>query len=263
MLKQAVLLAFGLVFFFCLFTIIEKIFAGIKNKKVFRRGFKLDVLYFFLIPLIFKPTVKACTILMIVPAYYLLLGQMPTKELIMAGHGSISELPAWGQYIIAICLFDFIGYWMHRWFHKGRQWKIHAIHHCSKDLDWLSSIRLHPLNELITNICRATPIILLGFSPAVVAISPFFFALYAVLLHANVNWSFGPFKTVIASPVFHRWHHSKHKDAIDKNFAGLFPIFDILFGTYYMPKDVSPHNFGIHDKIPENFLKHMVYPFKR
>lgn len=57
--------------------------------------------------------------------------------------------------------------------------------------------------------------------------------------------------TLTATPVFHRWHHSRDRGAWDKNFAGLLPLWDILFGTYYMPKDRWPENFGIRDRWPK------------
>jgi Fatty acid hydroxylase superfamily len=59
--------------------------------------------------------------------------------------------------------------------------------------------------------------------------------LFAILFHANVDWDWGPPRSVIAAPRFHRWHHTGEAEARDKNFAGLLPLWDILFGTYYMP----------------------------
>lgn len=48
-----------------------------------------------------------------------------------------------------------------------------------------------------------------------------------------------------------------------KNFAGLFPIWDILFGTFYMSKGQYPKKFGIDETMPENFKAQMLYPFKK
>lgn len=45
------------------------------------------------------------------------------------------------------------------------------------------------------------------------------------LLHANVSFNFCVFKYIVSTPQFHRWHHSRSEEAIDKNFAGLFPVF--------------------------------------
>jgi sterol desaturase/sphingolipid hydroxylase (fatty acid hydroxylase superfamily) len=78
-----------------------------------------------------------------------------------------------------------------------------------------------------------------------------------------VNWDFGPLRYVIATPVFHRWHHSKDREAWDKNFAGLFVFWDILFGTFYMPKGRYPENFGIPEEFPKDFVGQLVHPFAR
>ena len=53
---------------------------------------------------------------------------------------------------------------------------------------------------------------------------------YAIFVHANVPWSFGPLRYVIATPAFHRWHHAAEEQGLNHNFAGLFPLFDLLFG---------------------------------
>jgi fatty acid hydroxylase family protein len=62
----------------------------------------------------------------------------------------------------------------------------------------------------------------------------------AILVHANLDWDWGPLRALLASPRFHRRHHTDEANARDKNFAGLRPIWDILFGTYYMPRNRLP-----------------------
>ena len=59
-----------------------------------------------------------------------------------------------------------------------------------------------------------------------------FFSLYAILLHANVSWSFGPLRYVLASPRFHRWHHTIEAEARDKNFAGIFAFIDLAVEAF-------------------------------
>ena len=113
----------------------------------------------------------------------------------------------------------------------------------------------------MNKLAQATPVLLLGYNPTVTLSTAPLLTLYAVFLHANVNWDFGPLRTVLATPVFHRWHHSKDREAWDKNFAGLFPIWDLLFGTYYMPKGRWPENFGICEPMPSHFLGQLWSPF--
>jgi sterol desaturase/sphingolipid hydroxylase (fatty acid hydroxylase superfamily) len=91
-----------------------------------------------------------------------------------------------------------------------------------------------------------------------------FLTFYAIMLHANVSWTFGPLRNVFASPTFHRWHHTSEDLALNKNFAGLFPVFDRLFGTLYLPDDKRPTDFGAHNaSMPEGFLGQMAYPFRQ
>jgi sterol desaturase/sphingolipid hydroxylase (fatty acid hydroxylase superfamily) len=177
------------------------------------------------------------------------------------GYGPLSRQPLWLQAVQIYVLVDFIAYWTHRLFHRGRWWPFHAVHHSSEELDWLASIRVHPVNDLVNKLAQAVPVLLMGYNPTVTLSTAPVLTFYAILLHANVNWDFGPLRRVIATPVFHRWHHSKDREAWDKNFAGLLPIWDILFGTFYMPKGRYPENFGIHDEMPKGFLGQLWRPF--
>jgi sterol desaturase/sphingolipid hydroxylase (fatty acid hydroxylase superfamily) len=137
------------------------------------------------------------------------------------------------------------------------------VHHSSQDLDWLSSVRVHPVNDMIARILQAVPIVALGFNVAAVAAFAAVVPIYAITLHANLNWTYGPFRYVIASPAFHRWHHTSADEGRDKNFAGFFPIWDLLFGTFYMPKGEQPRVFGVDDAIPRGLLGQLIYPFRR
>jgi len=109
-------------------------------------------------------------------------------------------------------------------------------------------------------IAKALP----GFEPrAVFALAPFNIA-YSALVHANLKWTFGPLKYVLASPVFHRWHHTSEEEGLNKNFAGAFPWIDVLFGTFHMPPKEQPTVFGVAgSSVPESFLRQLVYPFRR
>jgi len=122
---------------------------------------------------------------------------------------------------------------------------------------------VHPVNELVNRVAQVLPILLLGFNPVLTLAAAPVLTLYAIFLHANVNWDFGPFRLVLASPAFHRWHHSRDREAWDKNFAGLLPAWDWLFGTLYLPRDRVPANFGIHEPMPPGLLGQLRQPFTR
>lgn len=158
---------------------------------------------------------------------------------------------------------DILQYWTHRLFHTGHFWKFHAIHHAPQNVDWLTCVRFHPGNLLIHSTMVFVITYMAGFSPAAWLILAPFNMIYSPLVHANVNWTYGPFRYVLASPVFHRWHHTYEAEGGNKNFAPTFPFLDMLFGTYYDPKDKKPMVFGAeNDSVPEDILGQLAYPFR-
>ena len=174
----------------------------------------------------------------------------------------LATLPAGPQIFLFLLLFDCSLYWNHRLFHTGRWWKYHAIHHAPEILDWLSAVRVNPVNDFVGNLLSLIPILVLGFNPELVVPFGVVVGFYALVVHADLDWDFGPFRHVIASPAFHRWHHSKDTEAWDKNFAALFPVWDVLFGTFYLPRGKRPANFGIHDPMPKSLWGQLTQPFR-
>lgn len=242
-------------------VLIERLWPARRGQPLLRRGFWTDVAYWVFTPLVTR-AISRIGVIAALLILFLLLGWRLDKEAIMAGYGPIGAQPPLLQAIELIILLDLTGYWMHRLFHHRRLWRFHAIHHSSEDLDWLSAVRLHPVNDVLNRTVPAVVMVLLGFSPVALAGALPFFALYAILLHANVTWDFGPLRSVIASPAFHRWHHTGEAEGRDKNFAGLLPVWDILFGTYWMPRR-TPVAFGVDDDVPATLWGQLLWPFRQ
>jgi len=255
----ATLLILGAIFF-----VIERLLGrgSGRAQPVFRKGFGTDVVYWFTTILLAKPVVRT---LFILPLGVLVLAKLTPVDVLKLGEyrgfGPLSQQPVWLQAIEIYVLVDFFTYWTHRLFHRSRMWPFHAVHHSSEDLDWLGALRVHPVNDFVNKLMQASPLLLVGFNPLVTLSTAPFLTSYAIFLHANVNWDFGPLRRIIATPVFHRWHHSRDREAWDKNFAGLFPFWDILFGTYYMPRGRFPENFGICEPMPKSYLGQLWEPF--
>jgi sterol desaturase/sphingolipid hydroxylase (fatty acid hydroxylase superfamily) len=187
-----------------------------------------------------------------------------SEDWLRQGFGPLARQPAWLQAIEFLVLFELGSYWMHRWFHGNRLWRFHAVHHSSQQLDWLSTVRHHPVNDVAQRIAQALPAFLLGFSPQVIAWCLPALTFHSLLIHANVRWSFGVVGLVIVSPAYHHWHHTCEMEGRDKNYAELCPVWDFLFGTYYQPVGRHPEQFGIDDQtFPEHFLGQLWYPFRR
>ena len=180
------------------------------------------------------------------------------------GHGPLSTLPLAVQAILSLVASDFMLYWLHRMFHGGGFWKYHAVHHSSEDVDWISAARFHPVNLVLGTIGVDVLMLLAGISPnAMVLLAPFNI-FHSAFVHANLNWTLGPFRYVLATPVFHRWHHTLPEEGGNTNFAGTFPVWDLLFGTYRMPEGRLPESYGIDGQasFPHEIVGQMAYPFR-
>ncbi len=226
---------------------------------------RTDLIYWFFTPLVTRAmstVALAIALVALARALGMHVGFADLGQVLVA-HGPIAREPVWLQGAEALVLADGLGYGIHRMFHGRALWPFHAVHHASEHLDWLSSVRLHPVNEAVTRVVQIVPLVLIGFDPRVLAATAPVFTAYALLLHANVDWSFGPLKYVVATPAFHRWHHAADEAAIDSNFAGLFPFWDILFGTFRLPAR-TPERFGLaKGRLPEAFLAQLASPFTR
>ncbi len=188
-----------------------------------------------------------------------LIGAAPAA--ILAGYGPAARLPLLAQAGLMLVAMDVVQYWLHRLFHGRALWPFHAVHHSAEELDWTTTYRIHPVNFAVYSAGALALIKLIGFSPAAfVIMGPFNFVVGA-MVHANLNWTFGPLRYVIASPVFHRWHHVKDPAVHDRNFAPTFPVLDLMFGTFYMPKGVLPSDYGV-EGAPTSYLLQMIWPFQ-
>ena len=255
-------IAVAFVILLVVFGAIDRLRPADKRVPLLRPGISTDLAYWVFTPFVTKAITRLSVIATVIPVAIIAYGRLDA-DLISNGFGPVSRLPLWAQAVLIIILSDFISYWMHRLFHGRRLWKFHAVHHSSNPLDWLSAIRVHPVNDAIMRVAGTLPIIALGFAPKAVAGVVPFLTFMALFIHANLDWDWGPLRSVVASPRFHRWHHTSEIEGRDKNFAGLLPLWDILFGTYYMPANRAPTQFGTDTPMPDGLLGQLMFPFRR
>ena len=183
------------------------------------------------------------------------------QDWMMNGAGWVQGWPLWAQALGVLIVTDISMYWTHRLFHHASLWRFHAIHHAPETLDWLHAARFHPVNLLFHGILANAVAMWIGFPPAAVAALTPFNVLYSAMVHANLNWTFGPLRHVFASPVFHRWHHTGADEGGSKNFAPTFSCLDHLFGTFYMPDGQIPRNLGLTERdMPGTISGQLLYP---
>ncbi|HEY2708101.1 MAG TPA: sterol desaturase family protein [Caulobacteraceae bacterium] len=126
--------------------------------------------------------------------------------------------------------------------------------------NWLASYPKSG-NYLVLNAALGVLAKAVGFSETTLLIAAPIFFFSGALTHANLNWTFGPLRYLVASPVFHRWHHSADPACQNTNFAPMFPVWDLMFGTFHMPKGELPQTFGAVG-VPEGLLGQLVHPFR-
>jgi sterol desaturase/sphingolipid hydroxylase (fatty acid hydroxylase superfamily) len=246
---------------------LERLFPAIRSQPLRRPGLTTDLAYWFFTPLVTRGITRAgltLAVVLLAAAAGVPLDRAHIQAFFFTSSSGLARRqPAVLQVLEVLLLGDLVGYWTHRLFHGRWLWPFHAVHHGSTSLDWLSSVRLHPVNDLLSRLSSVIPILLLGFSPAILAAYVPFLTFYAILLHANVPWTFGSLRYVLASPAFHRWHHTSQEEGLDKNFAGLFPFIDLAFGTFHFPPDRQPERFGIGgERLPEGLFAQLAYPFR-
>lgn len=254
----------SVVFLVVLFWVVEHLLGNKRGRPWRRPRMLVDLGLYLFDTVVTKPinlvVISVAAVALLIPAGVISWEALKAGQ--YQGFGPMARLPGWAQFLAAFVLGDFLLYWIHRWFHGKRLWRFHAVHHSSEQLDWLSSVRGHPVNDIVANALLFFPFLLLGFGPGASAGAGPALGVFALLGHADVDWDWGPFRHVVASPVYHRWHHSKDPAAIDKNFASFLPLWDILFGTHYLPKDRKPQDFGIHEPVEHSVLGLLKHPFK-
>ena len=143
--------------------------------------------------------------------------------------------------IVAFALYlmvlDFANYWVHRAQHRFRWWwGLHSLHHSQMQMSFWADDRNHLLDDLIRDALFALIAVVIGVQPGQFVLLVIATRSLESFQHANVRLSFGRWgERLLVSPRFHRRHHAigDGHEGIHRgcNFAVLFPIWDVLFGT--------------------------------
>jgi sterol desaturase/sphingolipid hydroxylase (fatty acid hydroxylase superfamily) len=134
-------------------------------------------------------------------------------------------------------IFDFFYYWFHRFQHKSRiLWAQHKFHHSEPSLNVTSGNRHHWLEGWMRIFLILIPMqFLIELKPGSLGLIWSTFLLWGYFIHMNIKLNLGPLTPLLAGPQLHRIHHSNLPQHQDKNFAAFFPVYDIVFGSYWKP----------------------------
>lgn len=224
---------------------------------VFREGWRTDAVYFFM-----SHVLVQFILLMVTASTSIVVGaaHMPDVQ------AFVGAMPFVAQFLVAVFLADLAQALLHRCYHRiTTLWKFHSVHHSSRDLDWLAGSRVHLVETVLTRSIVVLPLLALGFEQPVVNAYAILVGLQAVVAHANIDIRFGWVEHVITLPRYHHWHHARHKDYWDCNYAIHLPLVDMLMGTFKLPSDHSwPEEYGVFtlESVPRGFVAQHAMPFR-
>lgn len=173
---------------------------------------------------------------------------------------SVRGLPVALQVVATLALESFVYYWGHRLLHYWPPlWRFHAVHHSARHLDWFGGWRGHVFETVYFTAFTSFAMTLLDVGPPTVLAFTVYRFFEGQVEHSNVRLPLGPLRWVLPSPWFHHWHHASDREAWNRNFSP-YPVWDVLFGTAYMPGDRLPSGFGVEDPVPDDYPGQVAYP---
>ncbi|MBM7115679.1 sterol desaturase family protein [[Archangium] primigenium] len=126
---------------------------------------------------------------------------------------------------------DFCYYWFHRIHHESRVfWASHVVHHSSERYNLSTALR-QTWTPMTSSLFWA-PLALLGFHPVMIVLQQAISLLYQFWIHTEAVGRLGPLEWVLNTPSHHRVHHGSNPRYLDRNYAGIFIVWDRLFGTF-------------------------------
>lgn len=169
----------------------------------------------------------------------------------------VSDIPL-VSFLFYLVILDFFDYWYHRSEHRFNWWwGLHSLHHSQQSMNLWSDNRNHLLDDFMRDIYMALIALAIGVQPAQYLLLVAASRILQSVQHANIRLHFGAIgERLLVSPRYHRLHHavgigheSDGKGTLGgHNFAVLFPVWDILFGTAYFGKTFEAT--GVRDQLP-------------
>lgn len=170
-------------------------------------------------------------------------------------------LPA--QVLLMVLLVDLVRYWLHRACHSfGPLWRLHEVHHSPDILYTMNVGRFHPVEKALHFCADTAPFLLLGVAPEVIGGYTLLYSVNGFFQHSNVRLRYGWLNYIVASAQTHRWHHARDPRTAHCNFGNTTIVWDLLFGTWFLPRQRAL-DIGIPDRTyPKGFLAQMAAPFR-
>jgi sterol desaturase/sphingolipid hydroxylase (fatty acid hydroxylase superfamily) len=150
-------------------------------------------------------------------------------------------------FVACFVLDDLLYYVFHRSAHRVRWfWASHVIHHSSQHYNLSTALRQTWTGFFSLNFLFRLPLFLIGFPPAMVFFCAGLNLVYQFWVHTEMVGRLPrPIEAVMNTPSHHRVHHGVNPRYLDRNYAGVFIVWDRLFGTFTPERDDDPVRYGI------------------
>lgn len=158
------------------------------------------------------------------------------------------EFPfTWWSVALCFVLYDFIYYWKHRLAHRCRWWWMeHVTHHSSQEYNLTTAVRQPWFGPFTGLALLGIPLMLIGFHPGVVGFVGGINLFYQFWIHTQVVHKFPKWvEAIFNTPSHHRVHHAINPRYLDRNFGGVFIVFDKWFGTFEEERDDEVCEYGL------------------
>lgn len=147
-------------------------------------------------------------------------------------------------WIAAFVLYDFFYYWNHRFGHEVSVfWASHVVHHSSEDYNLSTALRQS--SGGFFSFIFYLPMALLGFDPAMVIAVGALNLVYQFWVHTQHVGKLGWFELMMVTPSNHRVHHAQNQRYLDRNYGGVFILWDRLFGSFQDELDEDKPIYGV------------------
>jgi sterol desaturase/sphingolipid hydroxylase (fatty acid hydroxylase superfamily) len=165
-----------------------------------------------------------------------------------AGWGLLNRFPTPTALVVIVTLAvrGFIAFFTHYLMHMVPAfWRLHRVHHLDTELDVTTTVRFHPL-EFVVQTLPAVPIVVaFGLTPWVLVFYELLDVAITLWTHSNTRLPAAVdtvLRYAIVTPDLHRIHHSAWKPETNSNFGAVFPLWDLVFGTFRAtPRDEHEH----------------------
>ena len=155
---------------------------------------------------------------------------------------------SWFIWLVYFVLYDFLYYWKHRCGHYWRiMWASHVAHHQSEEFNLSTALRQTGTDYL--GFVFFMPLFFLGISSSTFILIASVNLIYQFWVHTEHIKRLGHLDKWVVTPSNHRVHHATNTEYLDKNFGGVFIIWDRFFGTFCEEKIDRMCHYGIKESL--------------